>query len=118
MQKPKVKKKKSVAYLATWLFWHMWGTVCGYVSMSLEEYSRLERVHTHSRMNEAERLELSCDSRSCQHGGVRDVWADPSLRAAFLWKELDSKPTSSTPFILNDHIIFLVLVVVFKSGYI
>lgn len=56
--------------------------VCGYVSMSVEA-ACLECVHTCSQMNEAEGSELSCDSGSCQHCGVCDVWAHPSLPAPF-----------------------------------
>lgn len=68
--------------------------MCGYVSVSVEEYSCLECVHTCSHVNEAERLELSCESGSCQHCGVCDVWAHPSLRDPFLRRGWNSNPRS------------------------
>lgn len=68
--KTKIKINSIIASLDTW---HMCMTVIGSVSLSLEEHSCSECVHTYSHMNEAERIELSCDSGSCQHGCVCDV---------------------------------------------
>ncbi len=68
--------------------------VCGYVSVSVEANSCLKCVHTCSQMNEAEGSELSCDSGSCQHCGVCDVWAHPSLPAPLVRRGRNGNPTS------------------------